>query len=74
MSTINDIIDLFRLLYTDKNIILKSNIIKTDTIKMDKVLFNILLENIISNAIKFNSKKVILEINYYKDKLEIIDN
>jgi len=74
LSTINDIIDLFRLLYTDKNIILKSNIIKTDTIKMDKVLFNILLENIISNAIKFNSKKVILEINYYKDKLEIIDN
>lgn len=74
LSIINDIIDWFRLAYNEKNIVLKSNLKPSHIIKIDKVLLNILLENIISNAIKFNSKEVILEINYYKNKLEIIDN
>lgn len=74
LSIINDIIDWFRLAYNEKNIVLKSNLKSSHIIKIDKVLLNILLENIISNAIKFNSKEVILEINYYKNKLEIIDN
>ena len=74
LSSINDIIDWFRLAYNEKNIVLKSNLKSSHIIKIDKVLLNILLENIISNAIKFNSKEVILEINYYKNKLEIIDN
>lgn len=74
LSIINDIIDWFRLAYNEKNIVLKSNLKPSHIIKIDKVLLNILLENIISNAIKFNSKEVILEINYYNNKLEIIDN
>lgn len=74
LASVNDIVDWLKLLYIDKNIILKSNIKKTDTINIDQILFNILIENLISNGIKFNSNDVILEINYYKNKLEIIDN
>lgn len=73
-SIINDVINWFKLVYNDKNITLKSNIKKSDKIKIDKVLFNILIENIVSNAIKFNSRDVVLEINYFKKSLEISDN
>jgi len=63
-----------KIIYEDKNITFISNIKDKEILEMDLVLFNILFENLFSNSIKFNSKDVIIKFNYFRNKIEIIDN
>lgn len=63
-----------KLIYKDKNITFISNLSDKEFLEMDLVLYNILFENLFSNSIKFNSKDVIIKLNYYKDSIEITDN
>lgn len=74
LASINDIIENLKLVYSEKNITLLTNLKVSDSIKMDNTLFNILFENLFSNSIKFNDKDIEIRFNYYKDRLEISDN
>lgn len=63
-----------QILFKEKEIIINNNIKEDFFLYADRSTLNILLENLLTNSIKFNNRKVIIDIKLEWNKLIIKDN